>query len=701
MKIIYKLLIPVSFMMLLAVTAVSFIGYSNIAKEIDTVMKITTQRTLEDIAFEQKTVGEITKTLKKSLNQNFLRIARSIAVTISSDPRFLEPLELQRLAESVGVDEIHIANTDGILYTGNMPGFFGFDYNSGEQAKPFLKLLKDPEYELAQEPQMRDADNVLFQYIGVSLGRGTGFVQIGVKPEELQNLLEKSNLQNIIENIHYKEGGFAFIIDPESKTCTHHSDEKLVGQDMSSLDFIKRVLELQNGNFTYILEDEELYASFLTTEAGIIVTSVPTSSYYEALTPILTALILTSGISLILLLTITALLIRKILTPLHKVNTSLLNIATGNANLTRRIELRSKDEIGKVAENFNNFIEKLQELIAGIQDVVVQTGIIKDNILDNTETTAVSITGINNSISDVESRLNIMNDKINDNAAAMFQITSNTESFDNIISNQAAMVEESTASITEMIASINNVGGITKLKQKSTTALRDIAEEGKKQIRDTSQNFESVANKVSSIQEMANTINNIASQTNLLSMNAAIEAAHAGESGKGFAVVAEEIRKLAETAGSSAEAISRLIAEITNGIENTSLNMSSTLVTFDAITREVESTVNAFVEIESSVSELTIGGQQIMTSTEEINNVTTEVRSGSSEIHGGIESSNKALLVIKDNASDVSARLDQIFSKASDVTAAMGKLQLITTELDKITTDLSEKFSQFITEADL
>jgi len=144
-----------------------------------------------------------------------------------------------------------------------------------------------------------------------------------------------------------------------------------------------------------------------------------------------------------------------------------------------------------------------------------------------------------------------------------------------------------------------------------------------------------------------------------------------------------------------------LIAEITNGIENTSLNMSSTLVTFDAITREVESTVNAFVEIESSVSELTIGGQQIMTSTEEINNVTTEVRSGSSEIHGGIESSNKALLVIKDNASDVSARLDQIFSKASDVTAAMGKLQLITTELDKITTDLSEKFSQFVTEADL
>ena len=340
---------------------------------------------------------------------------------------------------------------------------------------------------------------------------------------------------------------------------------------------------------------------------------------------------------------------------------------------------------------------KQQELISGIQSVVFRTDQIKDKMLVSTGDTAVSIEEINETILNVESRLNQMNEKINDNASAMVQITSNTQSFDNIITTQASMVEESTAAITEMIASLNSVGNITKAKKQSTNTLRDIAEEGKKQIDYTSSNFSAVADKVTSIQDMADTINNIASQTNLLSMNAAIEAAHAGDAGKGFAVVAEEIRKLAETAAVSSGTISKLISEITNGIKNTSENLSSTLSTFDSILKEVESTVNAFMEIESSVSELTIGGQQIMTSTEEINNVTVEVRTGSSEIHRGIESSNNALLVIKDNSDEVSAGVGQIFNKASAVTEAMNTMKVMSEELNMITSDLSDKFNQFIT----
>ncbi|MBI9104533.1 MAG: HAMP domain-containing protein [Spirochaetales bacterium] len=700
MKIIYKILIPVSIMMLLTLFSVSFIGYSNIAGEIDNTMRLTTQGTLEDIIFEQKTIAKITEAMKNSLNTNYLRIARSIAETINSDPRFLEPDALIRLAEKVGVDEIHVANEEGILYTGTVPGFFGFDFDSGDQARPFLKILSDPNFELAQEPKIRDADKLLFQYIGVSRGAGKGFIQIGVTPKELQDLLETSHLQQSLEGFHYKEGGYAYVLDPESRICTHHVNKDLIGYDMSTLDFADKIFEMENGSFTYMWKDNEIYTNFKTTPAGIIVAAVPTASYSDSLEPILQALLISSLFSLVVLMIITTINIRLTIRPLHRINESLLEISTGKADLTSRIKISSKDEIGEVARNFNTFMQKQQELIAGIQAVVSQTDQIKDKIVKNTGNTAVSIDEINTTIVNVESKLNQMNDKINDNATAMEEITSNTNSFDNVIMNQASMVEESTAAITEMIASLNNVGNITKGKQQSTKVLKEVAEKGKKQIDDTSHTFSSVVDKVSNIQEMADTINGIASQTNLLSMNAAIEAAHAGDAGKGFAVVAEEIRKLAETAGESSGAISSLITEITGSIQSTSENMGEALKTFDEMSSEIESTVNAFLEIESSVSELTIGGQQIMTSTEEINNVTTEVRTGSSEINNGIESSNNALTIIKENSTEVAAGIGQIFNKASDVTEAMNTLRSITNELSDITRNLSEKFSQFVTDSD-
>jgi methyl-accepting chemotaxis protein len=378
-------------------------------------------------------------------------------------------------------------------------------------------------------------------------------------------------------------------------------------------------------------------------------------------------------------------------------NKALRGIAQADADMTRKLALSSKDEIGELGSSFDFFIEKLRELVIGVKSVISETIDINTQISASTEETSSSVTEITAIFESMGKEIGALESSLSRTVSSIERISASVSSVDRQIAGQASMVEESTAAITQMISSLENVDRAASAKQAAAEGLNVLAAEGRAQIEDTRQVFMEVVARIESIQEMVDTVNAIASQTNLLSMNAAIEAAHAGDSGKGFAVVAEEIRKLAGTASEASLGITALIKDVTESVSRTEANVLETAQTFDGIRAGIGGAVDAFTEIRHAVAELTVGGKEVLAASQQINEVTSAVRSGSSEIAQGTRSILESSEGIRDAASHVNGGIAEMNQGNKEIMRAMQNMVDLSLGLDRLVKRLDEKFGEFKT----
>ncbi len=381
------------------------------------------------------------------------------------------------------------------------------------------------------------------------------------------------------------------------------------------------------------------------------------------------------AILVIMVVLVSALVIYLSIKPLGVVEHAIKDIATGNADLTKRISLKANNEIGRVVDGFNDFSQKLQTIMTSIKetkDGLVEAGSVLEQ---STSDTAAAITEIIANIESMGGSIGAQTSSVNETAGAVNQIASNIESLNNMIESQASAVTQASAAVEEMIGNINSVSNSVGHMATQFKELQEKAVIGLQMQDDVSNKIEVIESESQALQEANAVIANIAEQTNLLAMNAAIEAAHAGEAGKGFSVVADEIRKLSENSSSQSNSIGNQLKKIIDSINEIVSASEQARSSFQSVSNGIQTTNNLVQEIANSMAEQQEGSRQISEALSAMNNSTSEVRTSSYEMSEG----NKAIL----------AEIQKLQNATYTMKSGMDEMSVGATQINRTGTDLT------------
>ena len=371
----------------------------------------------------------------------------------------------------------------------------------------------------------------------------------------------------------------------------------------------------------------------------------------------------------------TAILIRSlVMRPIKAITLAVQNLnKTDEADLTYKIKISRKDELGVICENINLFVENQHGIILSARQMCEGAISNGQELEGKSEHSQQSIADILNAIKNIQNH-------IEDEASARSDVRSVLElsekglaGLDKQIESEAAAIEESSASIEEMVGNIASVSSSTAKMSQEYNALIALTNEGKAQQDKMAQEIQKMTAQSQHLAEANNVIAQIASQTDLLAMNAAIEAAHAGDAGKGFSVVADEIRKLAESSSKQSKTIKEELGNISKVIAGVAKTAEMSIKDFAQIMDKVSSTERLVQEIDSAIHEQNAGSQQVLEALKYMTEASSTVSSTSKEMTA--------------NLNLVNGKLDNLDAIGKSVSENIGG---IVRDTDKIAVDARE-----------
>ncbi len=355
----------------------------------------------------------------------------------------------------------------------------------------------------------------------------------------------------------------------------------------------------------------------------------------------------------------------------------------------------SRDELGLLANDLNTFFQETKKLFSDFKIVSASSEGIAGELANNVNGAATAIEQISRSINSVKDQIVNQSAGVEEAHATVLQIMNGIKSLDENIASQSCSVTESSASIEQMVANIRSVTDILDKNGATVSELGSASEMGLQKVQEAVENSGKVMEESAGLFEASNVIQSIASQTNLLAMNAAIEAAHAGEVGKGFAVVADEIRKLAEDSNTQGKSITERLHSLQAIINTVFESTQEVQKQFDIIFELSNTVKNQENVIMHAMQEQSAGSSEVLQAVQQINDTTTAVRDSSSEMMRGGQEIVTEMTILSDVTRTINDAISEVEIATRDVAQAATSAKDIAKQNGDSAKQMSTELSKF------
>ena len=547
--------------LLITITAIfalqTFVSQSNNTTAILTKLEDVSSK----LAANETNIAQLTD----NLSQDNLAKTRAFADMLAADKSIAGNLnKLNEVKDRLMVNELHIIDENGIITSSTIDTYIGFDMKSGEQSNAFMVIIDDPSIEIVQEPQKNVAEGIIIQYIGVARTDAKGFVQVGVRPEVLENMLAGTEISVVLKNMDFGEQGYVYAIDNTSGIILAHQNPDLIGTRATDAGFPSKLI----GKGKAIIDGVKGYYVAEECNDQVIGTFMPSNEYFSS------RLNQTFVVSLSILVIFSALLFMinrmvddKIVQGINRISSSMHAIAGGNFDLA--VHETGNPEFEMLSDSINKMVQSIRQSILENEQLIVQQ---KQDMEHN----QLLIKNVKNACGE----LNRVSGETLEHADSIYNGTGEQETAVEDLKQIMQQLTKELSSSVKVSVNVTAETGITSEKIIQTQSRMQLLTDSMQKISDMSM----------AIEKIIGEINSIAQQTNMLSLNASIEAARAGEKGKGFAVVATQVGELAARSAQAAKQTSDLIMNSINAVESGRQVTDQTVEAFDIVVENIEKT---------------------------------------------------------------------------------------------------------------